>query len=100
MTALRVEYIDGGDYLVRGTADLTEDDARTAVVEYLVRVEAEDDSWGSWSPADIAADVAKYRCEIRLYRKTPCNCGGGHSWDMHPAAGRGHGVFTAAYLDR
>lgn len=100
MTAVRVDVIDEGGYLVRGTPDLTEDEARAAIIEHLVAFGDDYDGQGPWDASDAAATVGRLDCRIGLYRKQPCICGGGHGWDMMPADRRGKGVFTGAHLDR
>lgn len=96
MTALSVDYIEEGAWLVRGTPDLTEDEARRALFDRYVNVG--DEEGARWDEADAAAAVTRWQVRIGLYRKTPCVCGGRHAFDMHDARGRGPGVFTAAYL--
>jgi hypothetical protein len=96
MTALRIDHIEDGGWLVRGTPDLTEDEARRALFDRYVGVGDEEGT--RWDEADAAAAVARWQVRIGLYRKTPCVCGGGHAFDMHEASERGSGVFTAAYL--
>lgn len=96
MTALAIDYIDGGAWLVRGTPDLTEDEARRALFDRYVGIG--DDEGARWDEADAAAAVTRWRVQIGLYRKTSCVCGERHAFDMHEAKQRGPGVFTAAYL--
>ncbi len=101
MSVRSVDCIDEGGHLVRGTPDLVEEEARLALAEHYreqtTKGTYERDCFlGEAREADEQA--AAGRCEIRLFRKIPCVCGGGHRWDMAAANERGRGVFTAAYL--
>lgn len=96
MTALGIDYIDEGGWLVRGTPDLTEDEARRALFDRYVSVG--DETGSRWDESDAAVAVTRWDVKIGLYRKTPCVCGEGHAFDMYPADKRGPGVFIGAYL--
>jgi hypothetical protein len=97
MTALRIDYIEDGGWLVRGTKDLTEEEARNALAQRYI-TQGDEESSLPWDASDAYAAAARWDVKIGLFRKNPCVCGGDHLFDMNEVKERGPGVFTGAYM--
>jgi hypothetical protein len=83
-----VESLDYGTFLVKG--EIEEAEARLRLAELLIAEEG-------FGLMEAHAFVYGPEMVARegLFRKQPCICGDGHSYDVMPAGAPGRGVFRA-----
>lgn len=93
-----VEHLDGDGWLVKG--DMPEADARRWVFHgLLLQEDGYDDGVYLHEIGVMGAYVRAYDDTYIAvqdwWRKQPCLCGEGHSWDVMSAAGPGKGAFKS-----